>query len=72
MENKSDRSQYCYVEVEWLDETGMRVDRAHELRRIEPGTQSITMVRAMDWETADQAKTVRVVELQVRSAPTDE
>ena len=60
------------AEVEWLDATGMRVDRAHELRRIEPGTQSITMVRAMDWETADQAKTVRVVKLQVRSAPTDQ
>ncbi len=72
LENESDRSQYCYVEIEWLDATGSRVDSAHELRRIKPGTSSISMVRAMDYETADQAKTVRVVELQTRPAPTDQ
>jgi hypothetical protein len=72
VENASDRSQYCYVEVEWLDAGGTRIDRAHELRRIGPGSQSITMVHAMDWETADQARTVRVAELQVRSTATDE
>jgi hypothetical protein len=72
VENQSDRSEDCYVEIEWLDRTGMLLDSAHEVRRIEPGVHSISMVRAMDWETADQAHTVRVAKLQIQSVPTGE
>lgn len=72
VENQSDRGEVCYVEIEWLDRTGMLLDSAHEVRRIEPGIHSISMVRAMDWETADQAHTVRVAKLQVRSVPAGE
>ncbi len=72
VKNESDQSRYCYVEVEWLDEAGSRVDSAHTLRRIAPGTCSVSVVHQMAPETAARAKSIRVVELQTRSTPADE
>ena len=72
VENPNSRAQFCFVEVEWLDGTGACLESAAEVRRIEPGTHSISMVHAMDWETADQATTVRVTRLETRPAPNDE
>ncbi|NLS90863.1 MAG: hypothetical protein GXX96_01580 [Planctomycetaceae bacterium] len=72
VKNESDQNRYCYVEVEWLDEAGSHVDGAHTLRRIAPGTCSISVVHPMAPETAARAKSIRVVELQTRSTPADE
>jgi hypothetical protein len=55
------------VEIEWLDENGVRVDHAYEVRKIEPGTRSISKVHTMGLETAARVKTVRVVGLRERS-----
>jgi len=66
VKNNTDEILTVYVEIEWLDEDGFRVDYTNEVRKIEPGIHPISEVYIMGLDEAAKAKTVRVVKLQER------
>jgi len=64
VKNNTDEILAVYVEIEWLDDDGFRVDYTNAIRRLEPGTHPISEMKRMELNEAVKAKTVRVVKLQ--------
>ncbi|WP_236623686.1 hypothetical protein [Rhodopirellula baltica] len=64
--NNSNKSVDCYVEVEWLDADGHRIDYSNETRAVAPGTNVITDTEMFDREENARVRAFRVVKLNER------
>ncbi|WP_246151662.1 hypothetical protein [Rubripirellula reticaptiva] len=64
--NNSDHMIDAYVEVEWLDKDGFRVDYANESRKLSPGVSVISKVETFDKLENSRIKSFRVVKLSGR------
>lgn len=66
VKNNTDEVLTVYVEIEWLDTDGFRVEYTNEVRKIEPGLHAISEIAMLGLQDAAKAKTVRIVKLQER------
>ncbi|EMI24141.1 hypothetical protein RESH_05262 [Rhodopirellula europaea SH398] len=64
--NNSNKSVDCYVEVEWLDADGHRIDYSNESRKVTPGVNVLTDTKSLDREENARVRAFRVVKLNER------
>jgi hypothetical protein len=64
--NNAEHSIDAYIEVEWLDKDGFRVDYANESRTLSPGVNSVSDVETFDKQENQRIKAFRVVKLSGR------
>jgi hypothetical protein len=64
VENRLDADVEGYLEVEWLDADGFRVDYANEVRTLSPGMNLITGIEMLDRDESERVHSFRVTEIR--------